>query len=159
MAHHLLPTMEREWMRAFRHCLLIRSPREVLASYLRARGTAVLADLGFELQCDIMDYIRRELDQVPIVIDSRDVLEAPGKLLPKLCEALEIDYRPTMLAWSPGSRETDGVWAKHWYGSVETSTGFSPYVAKPCVIPEAFQGVLKAAEPLYQRLYQARIRP
>ena len=32
-----------------------------------------------------------------------------------------------MLSWPPGLRETDGIWAKHWYGEVAKSTSFQPY--------------------------------
>ena len=32
-----------------------------------------------------------------------------------------------MLAWPAGPRDTDGVWAPHWYAGVEASTGFAPY--------------------------------
>ena len=32
-----------------------------------------------------------------------------------------------MLSWPPGPRDTDGVWAQHWYAGVEASTGFAPY--------------------------------
>ena len=29
-----------------------------------------------------------------------------------------------MLNWSSGIKDYDGIWAKHWYPSVMTSTGF-----------------------------------
>ena len=30
-----------------------------------------------------------------------------------------------MTHWKVGSRSTDGVWASHWYGAVESSMQFS----------------------------------
>ena len=47
-------------------------------------------------------------------------------LYTELCAALGIDFDPAMLHWRPGSRSTDGIWGRHWYGAVETSTGFGP---------------------------------
>ena len=41
-----------------------------------------------------------------------------------------------MLSWPPGPRATDGVWAKHWYGEVEKSTGFRPYQPKQIDLPD-----------------------
>ena len=29
-------------------------------------------------------------------------------------------------SWEPGLRETDGIWASHWYDAVAASTGFGP---------------------------------
>ena len=30
-----------------------------------------------------------------------------------------------MISWPRGKRASDGVWASHWYHSVEASTGFA----------------------------------
>jgi len=46
MAHHLLPGVEREWMRGLRHAFLIREPRAMLASYREKREEVRLEDLG-----------------------------------------------------------------------------------------------------------------
>lgn len=43
-----------------------------------------------------------------------------------------------MLAWEAGRRATDGIWAAHWYGAVEASTGFgAPEGAMPVLDAEA----------------------
>ena len=48
-------------------------------------------------------------------------------MLNLLCKKLSIPFYGKMLTWAAGRRESDGIWGKHWYGSVEASTGFSPY--------------------------------
>ena len=159
MAHHLLDSMDRSWMAKLRHCLLIRRPESVLSSYLRTRGSATEDDLGFARQLEILDYARDFLGQEPIVIDSRDVLMAPEKLLRRLCEALGIPFTEAMLRWAPGPRDTDGVWAKYWYEKVEASSGFAPYKPTEVVIPVEFQPVLSAVQPMYERLYASRLQP
>src|SRR5436309_874992 len=35
MTHHLLPEVDRQWLDAVKNCLLIRDPREVIASYVK----------------------------------------------------------------------------------------------------------------------------
>jgi hypothetical protein len=157
MAHHLLPNMGRGWMGKLRHVLLIRHPDEVLASYLGARGTATLDDLGFRQQREILDFVRNDLGQRPLVLDSREVLERPAAALERLCAALDISYTDRMLSWAPGRRSSDGVWAKYWYGSVEKSTGFQPYVPRSVTIPSEFMPVLEEAIPLYERLSAERL--
>src|SRR5207253_9758644 len=58
--------------------------------------------------------------------------------------------REEMLSWPPGRRETDGVWARHWYAAVERSTTFQPYVPKPDPVPPALEGLLVRCYALYR---------
>ena len=48
-------------------------------------------------------------------------------MLRKLCEKLDIRFNKRMLNWPSGKRDTDGIWAPHWYSEVEKTTGFQPY--------------------------------
>ena len=52
---------------------------------------------------------------MPPVIDSRDVLQQPRGVLTRLCETVGVAFDERMLEWPPGFRDTDGVWARHWY--------------------------------------------
>jgi hypothetical protein len=63
-----------------------------------------------------------------------------------------------MLSWPAGRRDTDGVWAKHWYDVVERSTGFEPYRPKRADVPEALGRVLAEAERCYAELHAQRLR-
>ena len=54
MTHHLLPHIDREWMKEVRHCFLIRDPKEVLSSYTKSRTEVTVDDLGFEAQAEIL---------------------------------------------------------------------------------------------------------
>jgi hypothetical protein len=85
------------------------------------------------------------------------VLKDPERLLTLLCEAVGIDFLPAMLAWPAGSRDSDGVWAKHWYASVETSTGFKLYEPVTANLPDSLQPLAKACGPYYDRLYDNRL--
>jgi len=56
-----------------------------------------------------------------------------------------------MLSWPKGPRDTDGVWAPHWYAAVEASTGFAPY--RPREVHLAGEALrLAAVEALVERL-------
>jgi len=91
------------------------------------------------------------------VLDSRDVLEAPERLLGLLCEELGVEFSPSMLSWPPGRRDSDGIWAPHWYGEVEKSTSFRPYKAKDEEVPGKFRDVLRECMEIYQVLYEYRL--
>jgi len=146
MTHHLLPDIGREWLASLTHAYLIRDPAHVVASYARVRGTPTLEDLGYPQQISLF----REFPGP--VIDAADVLRDPHTVLTSLCEALGIAWDERMLHWEPGPRDTDGVWAPHWYASVESSTGFAPYDPKPAQVPEHLQFLVDAAQPFYDEM-------
>jgi hypothetical protein len=117
-----------------------------------------LLDSGFPQLVEIFRWVRKHHAGMPPVIDARDVLEDPRRTLGALCDAIGVDFTDLMLTWPPGLRETDGVWAKHWYHEVANSTGFQPYRPKSDPVPDSLRTMLAACDELYDELYQNRIR-
>jgi Sulfotransferase domain len=157
MAHHLLSEVDQEWFGAVTNCFLLRDPREVIASYLRKREDPELEDLGFVQQAEIFDFICNRTKSIPPVVDAKDVLEDPEKILRLLCDAVGVEFCDSMLSWPPGLRETDGVWAKHWYGEVAKTTSFQPYRPHHGEVPERFREIYDRCREYYQRLYEYRL--
>ena len=158
MAHHLLPAMEGEWLYDLSHAFLIRDPREMVASYARSRDSVTVADLGLHRQVEIWARVRERSGRVPPVVDSRDVLEQPERLLRRLCAALGVGFDEAMLSWPAGPRESDGVWASYWYASVLASTGFRPYAGRSIDLPGELEDVADACREPYEFLYSHRLR-
>src|SRR5436189_6283713 len=136
MTHHLLPEVDREWLGAVTNCFLIRDPREVIASYVKKREDPRLEDLGFTQQVEIFNFVRRRLNSIPPVVDAKDVLENPERILRLLCDAVRFDFNKSMLSWPPGLCDADGIWARHWYGEVAKTTSFRPYRPKDQQVPD-----------------------
>ena len=113
MAHHLLPGVERGWLDQLTHAFLIREPAEMLPSLTHKLGLPRLEDTGLPQQVEIFRRMREETGATPPVIDSRDVLEDPKRVLGLLCDAVGIEFTERMLSWEPGRRPTDGIWASH----------------------------------------------
>jgi hypothetical protein len=151
MTHHLLPQIGEDWMAGLRHAFLIRDPARVISSYARVRADPELADLGFEQQARIF---RRFAGPV---VDADDLLRDPPGVLARLCAALDLDFQPAMLSWPAGPRATDGVWAPHWYASVEASTGFAAPAAAQFSVPDRLHPLLELAQPYYDELAAHRI--
>ena len=158
MTHHLLPEVEREWLAGLTNCFLIRDPAEVIVSYIKKNDDPLLEDLGFVQQAEIFDWVRERSGAIPPVIDARDVLQDPERMLRLLCEAVGVEFDPVMLSWPPGLRETDGVWAGHWYGEVAQSTGFAPYRASRAEVPTRLRDIETRCRECYDRLYPHRVR-
>jgi hypothetical protein len=158
MAHHLLPGMGRGWLRLVRNAMLIRDPREMITSLIKVTPRITVRDTGLPQQSEMFDFLS-ESGERPPVIDAKDVLADPRIMLTTLCRALNVPFQEAMLSWPPGTRDTDGVWAKHWYGMVEKSTGFQPYEPKPDEVPASLQKVYNECRRYYDKLYEHRLRP
>jgi hypothetical protein len=157
MTHHLLPEIDRKWIAGLTNCFLIRDPREVILSYIRRNPEPALEDLGFVQQQKIFDFVRDETGIAPPVIDAKDVLQNPKRMLGLLCDAIRVEFDESMLSWPPGLRETDGIWAKYWYDEVAESTSFQPYRSKNEPVPERFREIHDQCRECYERLYELRL--
>lgn len=158
MTHHLLPGVGREWLGAVTNCFLIRDPRDVITSYLKKNHDPTAEDLGFPQQAALFERVRAETGKTPPVLDARDILENPERALSRLCAAVGVEFTEAMLSWPAGLRETDGVWARHWYGEVEHSTSFRAPTAKNEEVPARLQSVYEECRLIYARLHQERLK-
>jgi hypothetical protein len=151
MTHHVLPEVDLGTLTPLRHAFLIRDPRRVLASYARVREEPTLADLGLPQQVGIHRRFGGP------VVDADDLLRDPEATLRGLCAALGVPFDPAMLSWPAGPRDTDGVWAPHWYASVEASTGFGPYRDASAHLPGHLEPLAALCRPYYDELASRRI--
>jgi hypothetical protein len=157
MAHHFLPHMDHNWFPNFTHAFLIRDPKEMLLSLDAKVKRFGLRDTGLPQQIEIYEYVKREMGQEPAVIDSSDILKDPRKVLSGLCDRVGVAFDEHMLSWPSGPGENDGVWGKHWYASVEASTGFKPYTEKEVVLPDHLTALYETCKGYYDRLWNDRI--
>ena len=153
MTHHVLPDIDRARLAPLRHAFLIRDPAEVLRSYAKVRGEPTLEDLGLPQQVELFERFGGP------VVDARTVLEDPPSMMRALCAALGVSYDPAMLSWPSGPQDSDGVWAKHWYDSVWSSTGFAAYVPNAEPLPVHLEPLLDRCRPFYDALAAHRLQP
>ena len=158
MTHHFLPHISREWLSDVTNCFLIRDPREVIASYTKKNHEPTVEDVGFIQQAEIFDIVRKQTGAVPPVVDAHDVLENPRRTLTLFCEAVGLEFSDAMLSWPAGLRETDGIWAKHWYTEVATSTGFRNASRSHAEVPANLRSVYQTCRTIYERLAEHRLR-
>jgi sulfotransferase family protein len=157
MAHHVSRDMDLEWTLRFRNVLLIRDPVEVVASYVRARESCEAEDIAIPQQGRLLELWDSRGADVPI-IDAGDFLRAPEPHLRWLCDWLGIPFTERMLSWPPGPRDSDGVWAPHWYAAVLTSTGFEPWRPRDITLSDHDASVAEACRPVYDALHARRVQ-
>lgn len=157
MTHHLLPEIEPDWIVDLTNCFLIRDPREVILSYVQKNPEPALEDLGFVQQIEIFNFLRERTNSIPPVVDAKDILQNPGRILRLLCDRLSIEFEPAMLSWPPGLRETDGIWAKYWYDEVVRSTSFQPYKPREGNVSDSLREIHERSRECYEQLHQHRL--
>jgi len=158
MTHHLLAAVDRSWLQSVQNCFLIRHPREVVASYVKARARFTVEDIGVIQQAEIFDHLCERVGEVPLVLDAGDVLRDPRAVLSAWCQRLGIEFSERMLVWPAGLRDSDGVWAAHWYANVASSTGFEPYVQKGHDLPRELEPMVATCMPYYRHLHELRLQ-
>lgn len=153
MTHHMVPEIDTDWLGGLQHGFLIRDPGRVLRSYAAKREGATLADIGITQQWALYQKVAEMLGSAPLVVDSDDFLHDPALYLQAMCSAWSIPYEESMLNWPAGLRDSDGVWASHWYGAVRQSTGFGrPRQPAQGELPGPLQQILEEAMPFYRKL-------
>ena len=158
MAHHMEGPVGIADLSGHVHAFLIRDPRRVVASYAAKRVQVRPEHLGVARQRAYFDAEADRLGHAPPVVDSADILDSPAGTLAALCAALGIGFDPAMLHWALGRRATDGVWAAHWYGTVEASTGFGPAETGTPQLDAESEAVAAACTPHYDYLAAHRLR-
>lgn len=157
MAHHLLPEVGHDWIMQLSNCFLIREPKGMLPSLDSKLPKPRLEETALPQQVALFHELREATGETPPVIDSRDVLEDPRGVLGALCERLDLPFEDAMLSWPAGRRASDGVWASHWYGNVEKTTGFGEYRPNAAPLPEHLAAIYDECLALYETLFEHRI--
>ena len=149
---------ELAFMQDMENVVLVRHPFKVVASYYKAMGDGMtLHDTGF---IDFLPLLRHveEIGKVAPVLLNEQLLRHPERTLRRLCEKLEIDFKESMLSWTPGGIPEDGIWAYHWYKGTHGTSGFTAEAAESPP-EEALQGlptniiqIAYDALPVYDRI-------
>lgn len=150
MAHHL-HEIPLDFLTHMSNVFLIREPREMLTSFIKTIPNPTLFDTAYKHQFELFKHVEK-LSEQPLVIDSKQLLLNPPKVLQELCSRLHIPFQETMLSWSAGPIAEDGVWAKYWYQNVHKSTAFKPYEPKEEELPERLSGLLLQCQKYYHKL-------
>jgi hypothetical protein len=163
IAKNVLPEYGRDWLKCAKHFFLIRTPKEIIASYYKINNKVDFHDTGFlELQ-NIFHEIQSVSNEYPIVIDANKFIENPEQNLRLLCSKLDIEFSDKMLRWEaglenskilPGLKDDLPIPAQAWHSSLANSTGFKPYKANNCDLPGEFKSLEQKCNLIYDELYE-----
>ncbi len=140
MAHHLIDLNEIQWIEKCENCILIRHPKDVISSYTVKHKLNSVYELGYPQQYEIVKLLKN-LNKPFMIIDSKDLLKNPKEVLSNWCESISIDFDQSMLHWKTGNHQYDGIWWKHWYDNVISTTGFQKYNERDISIENKYDSI------------------
>ena len=152
MAHHLIDLNDMSWIKQFENCILIRHPKDVINSYVKKNTLNNVDELGYPQQYKIMRYLD-SIGKKFIVVDSNILLNNPEKILSQWCSNINLEFDISMLRWEKGHHPQDGIWWKHWYDNVITTTHFQKFSANQSELDKKYQSIYDEALDYYNKLY------
>ena len=116
----------------FLHTFLIRRPDKAIVSLYKASMKSIATfdatEVGFAdlllIYSKYQTLLKNKKNASEIIIvDADDLLDKPGAMLKRYCEAVGLKYEESMLRWEAGPVEEFKVW-EGWHDDVEQSSGF-----------------------------------
>lgn len=156
MTHHLIELKE-DFLFEMDNILLIRDPKRIISSYVKVVENPAMHDIGIKMQYDLFKKLS-DKGKVAAVVDARELLLNPRKVVEQLCTNIGLPFTEDMLQWEQGARPEDGCWAKYWYANVHQSTGFQPYVEKKTELFGNLAILASKCQPYYDYLFQFAIK-
>lgn len=163
IAKHALPEFGRNWLKSFYNFFLIRDPKEVVLSWYKVYGKVTSQNIGIAELYNIFKEVEAFSGTIPLVIDSKDLVKNPKKVLNILCSDLGVKFSEKMLTWQPGLPDSQllftgafSSFASTWYSTVMNSSGFLPYEEKQVNLPSELQPLVEECLPFYEKMYQHR---
>jgi len=152
MAHHLIDLKNIDWISNFENCILIRHPEDVINSYIKKNTLNNINDLGYPQQYKIIKYLD-SIGKKFTIIDSNILLNNPEKILSQWCNSIDLEFDISMLQWEKGNHPQDGIWWKHWYDNVITTTHFQKFSKNQNELDQKYQSIYDEALDYYNKLY------
>ena len=158
MTHHILDKTNIQWLKYGINCFLIRHPSKVINSYIKKNKLTNMTDVGFDQMLRLFNYVKNNISNKIIVVNSDLLLEDPENYIKKLCQILKIDFTPNMMNWSKGITKDFGIWHEHWYHDIINSTGFTKTKNIIKKVPQEYENIYMKSLEIYENMNTHSIR-
>lgn len=114
---------DRRFLAEGRHAFLVRRPEEIAASYYALYPDMSINAIGLEALHELHAAVRDAGGNLPVVIDSDDLVARPEATMAAYCAAVGLPFIPRALTWEPGGRSE---WRRsaRWHSDASASSGF-----------------------------------
>ncbi|GAB2331851.1 sulfotransferase family protein [Streptomyces griseoincarnatus] len=115
---------DKEFLASATHAVILRHPREAIASHYALNPELGLHEAGFARLAEIFDAVVA-VGGRPTVVDSEDLLRDAPATVREFCLRVGIPYSPEALSWQPGMLD-DWKRTERWHRSTADTSGFRP---------------------------------
>lgn len=160
MSYQVAPVADRDFLSNFENTFLIRNPKKMLPSLFSNWSDFTLEETGYAQLDRLFEMAKDISGQVPIVIDSDDLVHKPQATIKAYCKALGIPFIEKALEWKPKAQAEINQWEGGWHDYVQSSQGFKERKNKEYVRIEDSEHLQKAYNfclPYYKKLYDNRL--
>ncbi len=155
-----------EFLNSIVNTFIIRSPREVLASWYRAEkqlteeefgGEITEEEFGFNSLGKMFQVVIEDLGQKPIVVEANRFRQNPEKILTDYCEQIGVNFDSCMLSWKNGAiKNWSSPEAKihdYWHHTLDNSTKINPPTEVNINIREEHLSMIEKAQKIYEKMH------
>jgi hypothetical protein len=150
---------DRRFLAEARHAFLIRRPEEIAASYYALFPPMTINAIGMERLCEMQAAISDAGENLPVVIDSDDLVSRPAATMAAYCAAVGLPFSPQALTWDRGEQPE---WRRsaRWHADASNSSGFERFERAYRFTAENSEKLARYAahhRPFYEELYSQRL--
>ena len=163
-AYSIMHMADDNFLDSFRHSFLIRDPEKVLTSMHSRWPDATLGEIGFEDLHTLYNRIADREGELPVVIDSDELLNNVASGIQVYCNAVGIPYIPQAMKWK-SSEDTvkNPTWNSDEHGfhdNLKSSTGLQKQNREypPLKSSADMMRLYKASMPHFEKLFEHRLR-
>lgn len=159
MGYHCLDELkaDAEFLLEQQNVFIIREPGRAILSHFAIYEQMPEQAIGHKALYEIFCRVTRLSGKIPYVINAEDLARQPEDTVRRLCDHLQLEYRPQALHWEPCCPPQWQAW-RNWHVEAEQSTG----IVAPTDDFDAHQldphprllGFYQAHRPFYERMNQ-----
>lgn len=149
-----------QFLDAFVHTFLIRTPAKVLPSLYHHWSDIELAETGFVDQRAMFEIVLQRTGEIPPVVDSDDLPADPAGVTRAYCDSVGIPFVAEALGWGRGDQSRYSSYdGGSWHGKLARSSSLAPQPRDYVDIEhdELLSRLHRVCLPHYERLHGHRL--
>ncbi len=116
--------VNRDFLNMFENTFITRHPAEAIISFYKQNPSFTIEEASYAEQRTMFEMVKDMTGQVPALIDARDLIENPHKVVKGYCKKVGIEFIPEALEWEAGL-QPDWKPVETWHFDVACSVGFT----------------------------------
>lgn len=136
---------------------IIREPARAIVSHFAMFEQMPLNAIGHQALYEIFCLITKLSGKIPYVVNGDELARRPEETVRRLCDHLQLEFRPQALSWEPSCPAQWKAW-RSWHKEAECSTGIvapsDTFDEQPLKSHPHLMAYYQVHRPFYERMNQ-----